>query len=709
MTAAPAPAAASPLAAGLTLGERARAHVANLLPAFGLAGSRALVLDVFDLVTRESLALEVDAPLPRFSTINNDGVPLELSVSLGGHGGLRMLTEIGVPGTSVASRVNLTCARLGPLLRRLGRADAAPAIDVALAELLPRAAEDLLGWRGGLWLALGFLPGGATGLRLYVNAAVGAPRARWLRASRLLARLGRMEAVAALCDLSPLVSGFAEPLGVAIDVVPRGLGRVKLYLRSTRACGDGLDAVLAATGRAETSAQVRRFLAAQSDLARLPPTAVVLSLELPDRTPQPVDVKIDVCSHCCFASDRAAHAVTARLIEEGGWPAAPYEAVVGELAGGPLSGSALRHHAFIGLGLAHGEPPRLNVYLKPALTPVAPVDGGDRRGWSSDRAIRAAPVDAPPADDGADADALLARAVRFLLARQSPGGMWRDFELPVGPADAWVTAYVGLALRALPPSLRPPVVDAALARAADWCEAAMGPDHGWGYNAFTGSDADSTAHVIRLLTAVGRPVAPACHARLLDFQRADGGFATYRRTDPDDSWGHSHADVTPAALLALAPHAPAAAAVRAGVAYAVAQQHATGRWPSYWWRTHDYATHANVGALRALGAAFDVEACARACLGAPPPVAPFEASLRLATLARLGVVDPTQVRTATGALGRAQQVDGGWPSSPMLRLTDPRCPDPWAHDHAGTLYADGRRIFTTATVVVGLLSVATGS
>ncbi|MBK9036079.1 MAG: hypothetical protein IPL61_33350 [Myxococcales bacterium] len=292
-----------------TLGAAVRAHLERLLPLFDLTSARALVLDAYDLVTRESLALDRGAPLPRFSTINNDGVPFELSLSLGGGaGGLRLLAEIGVPGSSVPSRIALTRARLDPLLARLGLTGAAPALATALAPLIPDDRAALTAWQGGVWVALAFLPGGRAGLRLYVNGAVGDRRERWLRAGRTLARLGRLDACAALADLSPLVSGFAEPLGVALEAEPDGLGRVKLYLRSTRARTEDLDALLAATGHGGHAARVHQFVAAHvRDDRPLPASALVVSLEFAAGTGA-VDVKLDACSHCCFDDDAGARA-----------------------------------------------------------------------------------------------------------------------------------------------------------------------------------------------------------------------------------------------------------------------------------------------------------------------------------------------------------------------------------------------------------------
>lgn len=673
-----------------TLGAQVRDHLERLLPRFDLTTARPLVLDAYDLVTRESLALDLAGPLPRFSTINSDGVPLELSVSLGaGAGGLRLLSEIGVPGTSVPARLALTRARLPPLLHRLGLAGAAPALDAALAPLVPTDPAALAGWQGGIWVALAFLPGGRAGLRLYVNGAVGDRRERWLRAGRALARLDRLHACAALADLAPLVSGFAEPLGVALEAEPSRVGRVKLYLRSTRARAEDLTALLAATGHRAHVEHLAAFLAIHQPGDRaLPAGALVVSLEFAGDTGA-VDVKVDVCSHCCFASDLAAQAACRSLIVDGGFAGQDYEAMVAELAGGALSRTRLAHHAFVGLGLAHARPPRLNLYLKPAApAPAAPVV----------RPGPARPI-AAPGDVAPDVDATLARGAAFLLAHQSRGGQWLDFALPVGPSDAWVTAYVGLALAGLPAALRTPAVDAAIARAADWCEAAMGGDHGWGYHAFTGSDADSTAHAIRFLRAAGRAVPAGCLARLREFQRVDGGFATYQREHPDDTWGHSHADVTAAVLLALAPSPNAGAAVAAGAAYAAAQQRTDGGWPSYWWHSPAYATRVNVAALRHLGVPFDTRAAAVAAQAAAASGGPFDLALALATTVDIDGAPPAG---ALAALAAAQDVDGSWPSAPVLRLTDPRCATPWLGTQTGTLYADPRRLFTTATALTGL-------
>src|SRR4051812_27115425 len=95
----------------------------------------------------------------------------------------------------------------------------------------------------------------------------------------------------------------------------------------------------------------------------------------------------------------------------------------------------------------------------------------------------------------------LRHAAAFLCAHQDEDGAWRDFVMPPGRSDAWVTAYIGRALH------RIDAVDLApkLERAAAWLLGHVEHDGGWSYRAgHVPSDADSTAHVLAFLSASGR-------------------------------------------------------------------------------------------------------------------------------------------------------------------------------------------------------------
>jgi hypothetical protein len=671
----------------ITLGEKIRTHLVHLLPVFGLELCAQRVLRVYDLITRESLVLDLDAPIPRFSTINADGVPFELSVSLGAReGGLRFLTEVGVPGSSIAERINLSCIRLGEVLRELQLEKAGAEVNQAFQVVFPRDPMDLRGWRGGMWLAVRFLRDGRAGLRIYIDATHGTERERWQRAATLLAQLGRTKALESLCRLSPIVSATATPLGIALDILPSGVGGIKFYTRTFDPGLPRVDRVLEGVDLLPYRDELHRFLEILSaESPGLPPSALVLSLEFPREEDAPLGLKIDACAHCLFPSDRAAHLRCQALGQRLEVDLHQYEATLDELSGGSLSEVGVNHHAFFGIGFSQRESRRLNIYLKPSVAayPLHPRPS---------RSPRRSP----------DLKGAVAEAVKYLVAHQSPAGQWLDFHLPTGPSDAWVTAYVGLALARLPVAFRSPA-DLAVQRAGAWCATVIAPDGGWGYNAFTGSDADSTAHAILFRLACGQPVPAASYDLLRGFQREDGGFATYCLEDPNDSWGHSHPDVTPVALEALLSHLPQGhRALRAGRRYVIAGQGGEGVWQSFWWDSSLYGTWANIRLLMKTRWRFDRQRCLDSILRQGPPQDAFGLALYAGCLSMLSTSraeSSPRLEESVAELLRAQSADGSWPARPMLRLSDRTCATPWAKASAGELFADGRSLFTTATVL----------
>ncbi len=673
--------------ATVTLGERIRTHLVHLLPVFGIESWSERVLRVFDLITRESLALDPEAPIPRFSTINSDGIPFELSVSVGTmEGGLRFLTEVGVPGSSIAERINLSCVRLGVILRELELDQASTEINEAFRAVFPEDPMDLLGWRGGMWLAARFLRDGRAGIRVYTDATHGSDRERWERAALLLARLGRADALRALRRLSPLVSVAASPLGIAMDIVPGGVGGIKFYARTFDPHLLRLDRVLEGVGLQAYEDVLHRFLAILApDPSNLPPSALVLSLEFPRDGAAPLGFKIDACAHCLYPSDQAAHLGCRALGQRLGVSLHEYEAVLEEFSGGSLSETAVNHHAFLGIGFSHEQGRRLNIYLKPSIVAYA-------LHLQRSKPRRRAP----------DLAMAIASAADYLVAHQSPAGQWLDFHLPTGPSDAWVTAFVGLALARLPAPFREGVLPA-VQRASAWCESVISPDGGWGYNAFTGSDADSTAHAILFRRSVGLPVPPASYGLLQSFQKRDGGFATYRLDDAAHSWGNSHPDVTPVALEALLTHLPRShPAIRAGRRYVISIQAGEGNWPSFWWNTFLYGTWVNLRLLAETGWRFDRQQCVASLLSLAPPADAFGLALYSACLNMLGSSDASaslRMAQSVAEILRMQRSDGSWPARPMLRLTDRTCATPWAETVSGDLYADERSLFTTSTVL----------
>jgi hypothetical protein len=294
----------------------------------------------------------------------------------------------------------------------------------------------------------------------------------------------------------------------------------------------------------------------------------------------------------------------------------------------------------------------------------------------------------------------LAAGINFLARGQHPDGSWSDFWLPVGTSDAWVTAYIGLALHRVTayPLLNETLRDLAtgcITRAAAWLLAQPRPLLGWGYNATVLPDADSTAHALSLLARMALPIPDEALAFLKKHKAPGAGYSTYVGRDSNHRWAQSAPDITAAVLRALYD---VGALDRASLALEWqallgSLQDVHGRWQGYWWPTPNYATGlvlevwqlAGRPALRlpvdgqfATGSAFDIA---------------------WAMYARRVCGGDTQLLLKQLLAGQAK--DGGWLDAPILRV-----PPSHGLPAGRTVIArDARRLFTTATAITALLYV----
>lgn len=291
----------------------------------------------------------------------------------------------------------------------------------------------------------------------------------------------------------------------------------------------------------------------------------------------------------------------------------------------------------------------------------------------------------------------LGRAAAFLCAHQDEAGAWRDFVMPPGRSDAWVTAYVGRALQRLhDPELAP-----RLDRATTWLVEHAEPDGGWSYRAgHVASDADSTAHVLAFLAASGLGAVEG-YARLLHFQFADGSFCTYDPGPEVGAWGCPHACVTPAATHALLDVVtPDHARVRDALDW-IAAAGRTGLWQSYWWTTPWYACALALEVLVRGGREIDRDAIRQRLDALVGPRTVFDDAMALRCHVALG--DELAAQQGRSRLLAAQNGDGSWPSVPMLRIVRRAYGEPWLEPDAGPVVRDDQRLFTTATVMHALV------
>jgi hypothetical protein len=262
-----------------------------------------------------------------------------------------------------------------------------------------------------------------------------------------------------------------------------------------------------------------------------------------------------------------------------------------------------------------------------------------------------------------------------------------DFQLPVGPADRWVTAYVAFAL-AEAGSLG---AGALQSEACRWLEQNRGPE-GWGYNAGTPDDADSTSLASLALRAAGRPAAPETLDFLRRCSRENGGVSTYPPgTSPGGAWCESAPDVTPVCVAARGFDA----SWRTALDWLLETQRPDGFWNSYWWTTPLYT---GWWVMRVFGASMPKIHRAKLVDAAKslPVQGAFEQALRILLLSEAG--EPV---SAHGLIA-LQNPDGSWPASAWLRLARPEIADPWRRIDSGACFLDHGRVFTTATALLAV-------
>jgi hypothetical protein len=260
------------------------------------------------------------------------------------------------------------------------------------------------------------------------------------------------------------------------------------------------------------------------------------------------------------------------------------------------------------------------------------------------------------------------QGLNAVLGKQRQDGAWADFAFPFfGESDTWVTAYVGWRLSTLPDRWCSWDVKRALESAVRFLMRKW--RGGWGFNDLMPIDADSTAHAILFLKAVGAMVPERAVCVLRDHRQADGGFATFRRQPGmPATWCVSHPDVTPTALLALdrlngehwrigvSAEAPSSALLTG----------TTGRLPAFWWNLEWYT-------LAAWGRYWRHHNLATFPQSLVDEIASGTARTNLdqALLLELQVgLDLQEQASVTAAVLRRTQGDAGlWSAEPDLRMS----------------------------------------
>ncbi|HYO58565.1 prenyltransferase/squalene oxidase repeat-containing protein [Archangium sp.] len=343
-------------------------------------------------------------------------------------------------------------------------------------------------------------------------------------------------------------------------------------------------------------------------------------------------------------------------------------------------------------------------------------------------------------------DAAISAALGFLLKAQDDRGAWKDFLLPAGHSDVWVTAFVGDVLA----GMHEPEARRAADAAWKFLEGVAAPEGGWSYNDRVPGDGDSTLWGLRLAEALGQEGSDRARAArdfLERHLREDGGLTTYASPDPVRNyiglppvvpfkgWTQSHICVT-AAGANLTSYRERLRE------YLVQKQAGDGRWPAYWWFEDEYATAEAVTALAGAGRratdcesgiASRLERAAQWALGRAarwmdtpgirPPTFALAHGLRVVARATPSEQVADVLSQGVARLREWQTPGGSWPASTRLRVPRPdvTVPNPqaewtlWAGlppgplspavilKHTFTNYSlDHFAVYTTATVLKAL-------
>jgi hypothetical protein len=285
-----------------------------------------------------------------WSTLNNDGFPLQLCVSTSRSA--RTVRLLGDPTAQMNERAYADAAgrfeRARQALRDLFQScDSLPMLSIGeriLRTVLPTDAAEMARMAGPLWLAAGL---GCPGVAVYVNARSGTLDEQWDRVVECLkSTTPRDEGTRTIDSIRP----SARPASVGLEGSGPGDARVKVYWRLRRAAPlTELDCPLL------LDPSLARFLDLVVGQEPIPISGLVFGVAFGAVDGKLRDGKIDVCAHCRRLSAAEWLDVIGQLTRENDLIDSDVQSVL-------YSGKM--EVAVLGFGVDVRGQKRLNLYLK---------------------------------------------------------------------------------------------------------------------------------------------------------------------------------------------------------------------------------------------------------------------------------------------------------------------------------------------------------
>jgi squalene cyclase len=334
------------------------------------------------------------------------------------------------------------------------------------------------------------------------------------------------------------------------------------------------------------------------------------------------------------------------------------------------------------------------------------------------------------------------RGLGYINSSISEEGFWQDFFLTTGKSTAWVTGYLAQILSFLAKQkMASGETRINLKKTKEWIISAADDLGGWGYNQWSGVDADSSTNCLLFLSeceGVPEEIQRKALEVILNNQNpSDGGFATFsateikRQIDKGNPWfppppeqysGWCSSDTYITALsaytLALVNREFYWDRILRALDFVMGEQSGSGYWNAYWSNGRMLGTFACVRLLRELNVG---KRCVESAVrwvrglqngpgawsdGVSGRPTPFDTALALQILMmadRQGGME--MIAMGVRWLVNSQLPDGSWKSFPWLAV--PHCAkvksyrkDDFSYEDKGV--NDHRRLFTTATVLSAL-------
>lgn len=587
------------------------------------------------------------------SDLNNNGMPLQLCI--GANKENVKLRIIGDPVSAIfqpAIRFNASKKILESILSKNGLIHLNKICNQLFSLLIEENPDTSINdfYRGTCWI--GVSPE-QPGIALYIDMMPFAANESWDRVIKCLSSL-LPESDFPEETINNLRL-YAIPASIGFEAVTEKKGRAKVYWRLKHPVQLeklGIDLFV--------QPEIIYFLQKVIGTREMNLSGAVFSTGFSLATGELEDVKIDLCGHCLPQSSSDWKNVIHDLTSEFGLQMLPLDAALKD---------DICDVAFLGMGLTVNGDKRLNLYLK---------NNSEKQNTEKYPDLSVACKEQ------------LFKAVQYLIFIQNPNGSWADYILPVGTAVDWITAFVGCAMANI--STIPGFEEAenAALKAAGYLIKNRSYKQGWGYNEYTGADADSTAWAIKLFRMTGTKITRDDYTFLLKYWKKGGGFTTYLK---DNNWGNAHPCVTATAFQVLNTE-DQNDRITALMSYIGEITPLKGCWPAYWWKTHQYSTYYYLQLFQELGINESQFYPTTDPVYIPDDVSIFEKALSVGIM-NYRKEDPV---AACWDILKKQRSDGRWAGGNNLRVTDPDCEKPWENPK-GLLYMDYAGTITTATVI----------